>query len=198
MRAYEDRHFPSSRQLDLHGDGPSAARERALKWIQSCAHEQPGEELLLVVERGYRPGSTGGPVRREIEALLTMLKGGLIDWWQPFGSGSLALGLAVEPRIQTHRPPPPPVGEGRTPETAGAALIDTADDVPPELLPMIERAAELRRTREQVSLGLLPVLLRRVWIEAQAYAMSDGTDFKAGVEKVLRDEEAAYLEDLED
>ncbi len=199
MREYEIRHFPLSRQLDLHADGPRAARTRALRWIQSFAHENPGEELLLIVERGRRPGTLAGPVRRELEALLTELEGGLIEWWQPFGSGSLALRLADEPNVlQQPRAPFEPPHEGRTAETAGAALIELADDIPKKILPLLERAAELRRMREGVSLGLIPLLLRRIWIEAQAHSMNESVDFKAGAEWVLAREKRAYEENFED
>lgn len=198
MREYEIRHFPLSRQLDLHGDGPRAARERALRWIQSFAHENPGEELLLIAERGNRPGTAPGPVRRALEALLAELDGKLIDWWQPFGSGSLALRLSDEPSVLPKLSlVKEPVGEGRTNDTAGAALIDPEDDIPHDILPLIERAAELRRTREGISLGLIPLLVRRLWIEAQAYSMSESVDFNAGAEWVLEQERRAEEEDFE-
>jgi hypothetical protein len=54
-REYEAQRFPPTRRLDLHAEGPQVARDRALHWIQSFAHEQPGAELLLIVERGGRP-----------------------------------------------------------------------------------------------------------------------------------------------
>ena len=46
-REYEARRFPPTRRLDVHGEGPTAARDRALRWIQMHAHENPGTERLL-------------------------------------------------------------------------------------------------------------------------------------------------------
>ncbi|HST62916.1 MAG TPA: hypothetical protein VLK84_29685, partial [Longimicrobium sp.] len=72
-REYEARHFPPTRRLDLQGEGPETARQRALRYIQSFAHEQPGAELLLIVERGRKPGGRRGPIRTSVEALLDEL-----------------------------------------------------------------------------------------------------------------------------
>ncbi|HYJ80611.1 MAG TPA: hypothetical protein VEW03_13445 [Longimicrobiaceae bacterium] len=195
-REYEARHFPPARRLDLQGEGPETARERALRWIQSCAHEQPGADLLLVVERGRRPGARKGPVRQAVEKLLEELAGGLIDWWQPFAEGSLALRLAREPRLRPPAAaPPPPAGEGRTPETAGERWLAPRADIPPELLPLAERVAELRRTREGLAVGVAEVLLRQVWIEAQARAMSGRVRWEAALAELLADEQARIYGD---
>lgn len=194
-RDYEARHFPPTRRLDLQGEGPRGGRERALRWIQMWAHEEPGAELLLVLERGLRPGRTPGATAVAVETMLEELAGGLIEWWQAFTPGTVALRIAAEPRMQ--HPPKPRVdpGEGRTPETAGAAPLPPEQDIPPELLPVALRAAELRRTRETVSLGLFPVMLRRVWIEAQAAAMQEGTDWEVALQKILREEERLAYRD---
>lgn len=191
-REYEARRFPVSRRLDLHADGPQAARDRALRWIQSYAHEEPGQELLLIVERGTRPGGKPGPVRRAVEELLGDLEGKLLEWWQSFGPGSLAVRIAREPRMQPfpREAPVVPKGEGRTPETAGAAFVPPAEDIPPELLGLAMRAAELRRTREGASVRLLDVLLRQVWIEAQATAMVERITFGAALSRILAEEQA--------
>jgi hypothetical protein len=197
-RQYEEKRFPPTRRLDLHGEGPGAARERALRWIQSFAHEEPGAELLLVVERGRGPGRPATPVRREVERLLDDLEGRLIAWWQEFAEGSLALRISEDPRM--HRfsePAPPPPEDGRTPETAGAALLSVQADIPDELLDLAERIAELRRTREGISVGLLDVVLRRVWIEAQAEAMGRGVDFDDALELLLEEERARALDEPE-
>jgi hypothetical protein len=196
-REYEARRFPPARRLDVHGEGPVAARQRALQWIQSFAHEAPGSELLVVVERGVRPGSRGGPVRKSVEAMLDQLQGGLIEWWQSFGPGSIALRIADDPRMSALSAPtaPDPKDDGRTPETAGAVLIPPDADIPEELLPVARRAAELRRMREGQSVSILDVLLRRIWIEAQAIAMDRRLTFDAALQQILRmEEQRAYEE----
>ena len=198
LREYEARRFPPTRRLDLHAEGPLAARERTLKWIQSFAHEQPGTELLLVVERGGRAGRGTNPVRKAVEGLLEHLSGKLIEGWQPFGPGSIALVVSAEPTMRPLRPPPrEPKGEGRTEETAGAALLAPEADIPPDLLPLARRAAELRRTREGLALSLLEVLLRRVWIDAQAAAMAEEIDFEAALLRIVRVEEARAYEEYD-
>lgn len=196
-REYEERRFPPARRLDVHGEGPGAARQRALQWIQSHAHEAPGSELLVVVERGVRPGSRGGPVRKSVEAMLDQLEGGLIEWWQSFGPGSIALRISDDPRMSPVPAPvaPDPRDEGRTPETAGAVLIPPAADIPEELLPVARRAAELRRMREGLSVSILEVLLRRIWIEAQAIAMGERLSFETALHQILRVEERRAYEE---
>jgi hypothetical protein len=188
-RDYEARRFPPTRRLDLHGEGPGVARDRALRWIQSHAHEAPGEELLLVVERGRRPGRPPTPVRRAVEGLLSELQGRLIDWWQGFGSGSLAVKLAEVPDM---RPPPRrpalPEGDGRTPETAGTAILALHHDIPDELMDLATRAAELRRVREEISVRMVDAVLRRVWIDAQALAMDRRIEFEDALERILEEE----------
>lgn len=196
-REYEARRFPASRRLDLHGEGPAAARERALHWIQSFAHEEPGQELLLIVERGRAPGRPASPVRTAVERLLVELQGRLVEWWQDFGTGGLALRLADDPRMSIAVEPPPQVGDGRTADTAGAAAIRVEDDIPPELLGTASQIAELRRDRERLAVGLIEVVLRRVWIEAQATAMAERTSFEAALDGMLVRERRLHLEALD-
>lgn len=197
-REYEAKRFPVSRRLDLHAEGPAVARDRALKWIQSYAHEEPGQELLLIVERGRRPGRPPSPVHLAVERLLRELQGGLIEWWQVFGPGSLAVKVAIEPRmVVPGRRPAEPAGDGRTPETAGAAPLAAHHDIPDELLDLAERVAELRRDREGISVGMLDVVLRRVWIEAQAAAMAERITFEAALERLLEREHEINLEEME-
>lgn len=194
-REYEARRFPPAQRLDLHGEGPDTARQRALRWLQMWAHEAPGTDLLLIVERGTRPGAPSGPVRRAVERLLDGLVGGLIEGWQAWGVGSLAVRIAPRPRLVPMGGPAPDPGEGRTPETAGVALIAPEEDIPEELLPLAQRVAELRRTRERLALSLLPVVLRRVWIDAQAAAMLDRVPWDAALRRLLEDEKARAYED---
>jgi hypothetical protein len=198
-REYEAKRYPPTRRLDLHGEGPAAARERALRWIQSFAHEEPGAELLLVVERGGRPGARPGPVRQSVEKLLGELVGGLIEWWGPFASGSLAIRIAAQPRripLTLSTPSAADKHDGRTPETASAAQPRPDVDIPAELLPAAQQVAELRRDRDGLSIGLFEVVLRRVWIEAQAIAMSERLSFAAALERLLVEaRESAYEEE---
>jgi hypothetical protein len=196
-REYEARHFPPTRRLDLHGEGPQTARDRALRWIQTFAHEQPGAELLLVVERGRRAGHHKGPIRLEVEKLLKELEGGLIEWWQPFAEGSLALRIARDPRrwAPGAKTAEAPKGEGRTPETAGAKYLPPQADIPPELLPVATRAAELRRTREGLAVSLADVVLRGIWIDAQARAFDEGVSWEQALREVLQAEEQAIYEE---
>ncbi|HEX8907344.1 MAG TPA: hypothetical protein VF771_21005 [Longimicrobiaceae bacterium] len=196
-REYEERHYPPTRRLDLHAEGPQYARDRALRWIQTHAHEQPGADLLLIVDRGSRAARHKGPVRLEIERLLNELEGGLIDWWQPFADGSLALRIARDPRrwAPAVKKTEPVKGEGRTPETAGAKYLAPQADIPPELLPVATRAAELRRTREGLAVSLADVVLRGIWIDAQARAFDEGVSWEQALREVLEAEERAIYED---
>ena len=179
--------------MDLQGEGPQTARERALRWIQSFAHEQPGADLLLVVERGR---GRKGPVRVAVEKLLDELTGGLIEWWQPFAEGSLALRIARDPRrTPLAGPAPTPKGEGRTPETAGAKYLSPLEDIPPELLDVATRAAELRRMREGLAPSVLEVVLRGIWITAQARAFDEGVTWAQALRETLDDEMRALYED---
>jgi hypothetical protein len=187
-REYEARRYPEARRLDLHGEGPAAARERALQWIQSHAHEEPGQELLLIVERGRRPGRPPGPVRKAVERLLVELQGRLIEWWQDFGTGALAVRIADEPSMLLQGAAKPVQTDGRTPETSGAALLEVQHDIPQELLELAMRIAEARRDRERLSVGLMDVVLRRVWIEAQAEAMGERIGFDEALEGLLERE----------
>lgn len=191
-REYEARRFPEARRLDLHGEGPAAARERALRWIQSYAHEEPGQELLLIVERGRRPGRPATPVRKAVERLLDELQGRLVEWWQDFGTGGLALRVADHPRMLPEGPRPRPEGEGRTAETAGAAPLAAHHDIPDELLGLATRVAETRRDREGLSPGLMEVVLRRVWIEAQAMAMGERISFEEALAALLERERGLH------
>ena len=198
-REYESRHYPPTRRLDLQGEGPETARARALRWIQSFAHEQPGADLLLIVERARREGGRKGPIRTAVEKLLDELNGNLIDWWQPFAEGSLALRVSADPhRYRRPGPRPEEPGEGRTDETAGRAWLHPEADIPEELLPLARRTAELRRTREGQAVGLLDVVLREIWIEAQAAAMTDRIDWETALEAIARRERARMLESLEE
>ena len=195
-RDYEARHYPPTRRLDLQGEGPETARDRALRWIQSFAHEQPGADLLLVVERGHRGRRTKTAVRIAVEKLLDELNGGLIDWWQPFADGSLALRISRDPRryVAPARAPEPK-GEGRTPETAGAAYLPPQADIPEDVLPLAHRAAELRRTREGLAPSALDVVLRGLWIEAQARAFSERISWEQALRDTLRAEEELMYAD---
>ena len=194
-REYEARRFPPTHRLDLHGEGPDTARQRALRWLQTWAHEGPGTDLLLIVERGTRPGAAAGPVRRAVERLLDGLMGGLIEGWQPWAVGSLAVRIAARPRLVPLGGPAPDPGEGRTPETAGSALIAPEEDIPEELLPLARQVAELRRTREQLAMSLMPVLLRRVWIDAQAAAMLNRIAWEDALRRLLDEERSRAYED---
>jgi hypothetical protein len=195
-REYEARRFPPTRRLDLHAEGPQVARERALHWIQSMAHERPGEELLLIVERGSRPGRPAGPVRRAVEKLLVELQGRLVEWWQEFTPGSLALRISADPRMYAVPTASPPAqGEGRTAETAGAATLALHHDVPDELLDVARRTAELRRVREAISVGMSDMVVRRVWIEAQAIAMEERVSFEEALGRLLEEERRRVLEE---
>lgn len=197
-REYEERHYPPTRRLDLQGEGPATARQRALRWIQSFAHEQPGADLLLVVERGRRPGARKGPVRAAVERLLDELTGHLLDGWHPFAEGSLAVRVARDPRWSAApAAAPPDPGDGRSDETAGRGYLAPEDDIPPELLPLARRAAELRRTREGQAVGLADVVLREVWIEAQAAAMHAGTGWEEELAALAGREEARLRESLD-
>lgn len=185
MREYERTRFPPDRRLDVHGEGPGVARDRALLWIQSRAHEQPGQELLLIVGRGGRPGRPPGAVEVAVRDLLADLQDRLIEWWQPFTPGSLALRIAREPRMAPPaRTRSAAAGEGRTEETAGVARPAPADDIPTELLPTARRTAELRIERESLSVRLADVVLREIWIEVQAAAMETGTTFASAMEDI--------------
>lgn len=198
-RQYEAQRYPPTRRLDLQNEGPDTARQRALRWIQSFAHEQPGADLLLIVERARRVGGRKGPIRVAMEKLLDELKGGLIEWWQPFAEGSIAVRVAADPRRWQPRPPrPDDPTEGRTDETAGRAYLDPESDIPEELVPLARRAAELRRTREGQAVGLSDVVLREVWIQAQAAAMTDRISWDDALRRIARMEEKRMLESYED
>lgn len=197
FREYEARHYPPTRRLDLQGEGPATARERALRWIQTFAHEQPGADLLLVLERGKRVQPRKGPVRQAVEGLLGELRGKLLEWWQPFGPGSIALRVSREPRMFREREPAPEEGDGRTPETAGAAYLAPEEDIPAEFLPLARRAAELRRTREGLAVSLSEVVLREVWVEAQVAAMTEGEGFDEALRRIVAEEEGRAYGDEE-
>jgi hypothetical protein len=191
-REYEARHFPPTRRLDVQGEGPQTARERVLRWVQSFAHEQPGVDLLLVVQRGRH---RKGPVLLEVEKLLDELTGALIDWWQPFAEGSVALRVARDPRRVPAARAPAAVGDGRTPETAGARYLSPLADIPPEILPIATRAAELRRTREGLTVGVAEVVLGGIWNEAQARAFTENVSWEQALRDTLEAEERAIYDD---
>jgi len=187
MREYERKRFPAERRLDLQGEGPRSARDRALHWIQSKAHENPGEDLLLVVDRVGFPGRAPSPVHVEVQKLLRDLEGRLIEWWQPFAPGSIALRTSLTPTMHLPAPRSPAErveGEGRTEETAGAARVHPREDIPPDLLYQAERTAERRIEREGHSIRLLDVVLREVWIEVQALAMEERLTFDEAMRRV--------------
>lgn len=194
-REYEARHYPPTRRLDLQAEGPDSARDRALRWIQSFAHEEPGADLLLVVER-LRPGRGKSPVRLAVETLLAELNGGLIEWWQPFADGSLALRVARDPRRFPAGPAPKPrPGEGRTPETAGARYLDPQADIPPDLLPIALRAAELRRSREGLGPSANAVVLRGIWNDVQTRSFDEGVSWARALTEVLEAEQQSLYEE---
>jgi hypothetical protein len=197
FREYEAQRYPGTRRLDLQGEGPATARDRALRWIQMFAHEQPGADLLLVLERGRRVQTRKSAVRLAVEGLLAELTDLLVEWWQPFGPGSIAVRISRDPAMFRSEPggPQPVEGEGRTPETAGARYLPPEADIPEELLPLARRAAELRRTREGLSVALMEVVLKRVWIEAQAEAMSEGATFQEALRRIYDEEEAQVYGD---
>jgi hypothetical protein len=193
-REYEARHFPPNRRLDLQGEGPETARDRALRWIQTFAHEQPGAELLLVVERGVK--TRKGPVRLAVEGLLDELTGALLEWWQPFAEGSLACRVSRDPRrwARAQAKPVDPKDEGRSAETAGAAFLPPEADIPAELLPVARRAAELRRMREGLPPAAAQVVLRGVWNQAQAVAMERRIAFGPALSEILEAEQEALYD----
>lgn len=197
MRDYERARYPADQRLDLQGEGVRVARERALHWIQSRAHETPGADLLLIAERVVRPGRPPGPIAVVLEKLLRELDGRLIEWWQPFTPGTFALRLSRDPRMwrEGENPPPDP-GTGRTEETAGAARPSPVDDIPAELLDDARLAANLRIEREDLSIRLEEVVLREIWIEAQALAMESRMTFAEAIRRLIRDEEEARFTDL--
>lgn len=195
MREYERSHFPPERRLDLQAETPGTARERALHWIQSRAHEEPGQELLLIVERGMRPGQRPSPVASAVSDLLRGLEGRLLDWWQPFAPGSIALRIADRPAMARAAPSTVPTSEddGRLGSTAGTARPAPADDIPPELLEGATLAAELRLEREGLSPRILDVVLREVWIEAQAMAMEQRITFAEAIGLVTANERSSVV-----
>ncbi len=191
MREYERARFPEDRRLDVHAEGPRAARERVLQWIQSRAHEAPGQELLVIVERGRAAGRRPGPVTTSIHALLDELSGKLIDWWQPFAPGSVAVRISTDPRMV--RPPPPRFADprdGRTEPTAGAARPSPLNDIPSDLLSAARATAELRIFREGLTMRVEEVVLREIWIEAQARAMESRIGFAEALDEVYQEEKA--------
>lgn len=196
MREYERSRYPAHRRLDVQAEGPQTVRKRVLEWIQSRAHEEPGEDLLLVVARGARPGAPPAPTEVEVRKLLDRLEGRLIEWWQPFALGSLAVRLARDPSMfHGGKQAPDESADGRTRETAGAARPPPNEDIPPELYETVRRVAELRIERDGLSSRVLDVILREVWIEAQATAMEDRTSFESALASVLEEETRARLDE---
>lgn len=189
MREYERSRYPADRRLDVQAEGPQTARERVLQWIQYRAHEEPGADLLVIVSRGTRPGALPTRVEAEVRKLLDELEGRLIEWWQPFAPGSLAVHLAAEPSmLRTTRTVQSGPGEGRTPETAGAARPTPGQDIPPDLFDRVQAVAELRIEKEGLSSRVMDVLLREVWTEIQVRAMEERLTFETVVDSVLEEE----------
>ena len=196
MREYERARYPEDRRLDLHGEGPRVARERALQWIQSRAHEAPGQELLLILERGARAGRAPTPVTESVQQLLGELEGKLIDWWQPFTPGTIAVRVAHRPNVLPEPADRRPERSAEQPEWSDqAARAAPLLDIPPELQELARRAAELRLAREGFGMGLEAVILREIWIEAQALAMDRRITFEKALRRV-HDEELRRQEDL--
>lgn len=195
-REYEERRFPPTRRLDLQAEGPETARERARRWIQTFAHEAPGVELLLVVQRGAVQPGRPGPVQVGVERLLRELSGQLVEWWEPFSPGTLALRVMDRPGVA--RPPatdPLAATDGRVPATAGAAYVPPEEDIPGELLPIARRIVELRRERDGLSIEVGDVLLREVWLETEATAMVEGSDCGVVMLRLEADERRRLLEE---
>jgi len=195
MREYERARFPVNRRLDVHAEGPQVARERALHWIQSMAHERPGEELLLIVDRVAAGGRSASPVGAAIRELLQQLVGGLIDWWQPFAAGSIALRIASNPQMNTRIRSRNDDEDERAAAISGKVQPPPAVDIPPELLEMARGTAALRIFREELSIGLEDVILREVWIEAQTLAMERRMTFAEALDLVNREEKARTTDD---
>jgi hypothetical protein len=189
MREYERARYPEHRRLDLQAEGLATARDRALQWIQSRAHEEPGQDLLIIVSRSGRPGNKVSPLETEVRSLLEELQGKLIGWWEPFAPGSLAIRIADVPDMRPRRDPDPGSrGEGRTDETSGAAPLSPQRDIPPQLLEIAIRIADKRIEREGLNPGIRDVVLREIWTEAQALAMERGIDFAAGLGRIMDSE----------
>jgi hypothetical protein len=188
-RSYEEGRFPPSRRLDLQAEGPDVARTRALRWIESVAHEDPGADLLLILERRAGPPRKGS-LRQSVESLLDELTGRLLDWWEPFGPGSLVVRVSASPdrfRQVVERDPRPTPAE-RLDEAGASGWVEPREDIPAELLPAVERIAEARRQREGLSLGLMDVMLHQIWVEVQALAMDERLTFELALEEVLGSE----------
>lgn len=199
IREYEGARFPPDRRLDLHGEGPRVARDRTLRWIQSRAHEHPGQELLLIVERGRSFRRPSSPVATAVHDLLDELTGRLVEWWKPFAPGSILVRVADDPRME-RRPAivsAAPVGDGRTEETAGAARPSPWKDIPLELLGAARAAAGLRIEREGLTTRVEEVVLREIWTEAQVRAMDEEKSFADALAAILAAERelAARLEE---
>jgi hypothetical protein len=105
--------------------------------------------------------------------------------------------VSALPRMDAGRPTgaAPMQGEGRTAETSGAAPLAMHHDIPAELLDVARLAAELRRVREGISVALLDVVLRRIWIETQAAAMEERIGFETALERILAHERERILEE---
>jgi hypothetical protein len=197
MRDYERARYPEDRRLDVHGEGPKVARDRALQWIQSRAHESPGQELLLIVERGRSAGRRPTPVTTSVQTLLTELQGRLIDWWQPFAPGSIALRVSATPRMEPLAPSRrPETGDGRTDVTSGVAWPSPLVDIPEELLAAARRTTAMRLEREGLTIRLEEVVLREVWIEVQARAMDRRITFAEALEQIHSEERARQIREM--
>jgi hypothetical protein len=199
IREYEDARFPLDRRLDVHGEGPRVARERALQWIQSRAHEHPGQELLIIVDRGRAASRRPSPVAATVSELLDELTGKLIARWRPFAPGSVVVRIAEDPRM-VRRPAtdrPSPLNDGRTDATAGAARPSPSIDIPPDLRAAANEAARLRMDREGLTTRVEEVVLREIWNEAQVRAFEGETSFADALASLL-DEERNLANRLDD
>jgi hypothetical protein len=58
--------------------------------------------------------------------------------------------------------------------------------------------AEARRDREGLSVGLMDVVLRKVWIEAQAAAMAERISFEGALEALMEEEARRERADWEE
>jgi hypothetical protein len=199
IREYEEARFPADRRLDVHGEGPRVARERVLRWIQSRAHEHPGQELLLIVDRGRAAGRRASPVAMTVGDLLDELTGKLIEWSRPFAPGSIAIRIAEDPRMERRpvvsRDPRPT--DGWIDATTGAARPSPSIDIPRELRAAANDAARLRMDREELTPRVKELVLREIWNEAQVLAMEEEISFADALAAIL-DEERALASRLDD
>ena len=188
MQEYEDSRFSAHQRLDLQAEGPRQAGERLLHWIQSRSHEDPGSELLVIARRGGTPGSDPVPVEREVERVLRQVDRKLIDWWHPMTPGSFALKVSDDPQMALKRRVKVLQDDGRTADTLSAAGPDPDTDIPPDLLELARSVALLRIEREELSAGVQQLILREIWVEAQALAMEERLSFGDALGRLKKEE----------